>query len=318
MQSLAAVTPPPTELIVVADGEPESTVDLARRFNASVLRTPEAKGPAHARNLGANCAKGDILLFIDADVTVQPDIVTRITVFFEQHSGYDALIGSYDDQPGASNFLSVYKNLSHHFIHQHSRPDASTFWGACGAIRRDVFLQSGGFDERYAMPSIEDIELGNRLIDAGHNIRLERSLQVKHLKEWRPRSLFKSDYFARALPWSRLILERGRMPDDLNLSWRNRLSVALTFLNLNCFVAGFLVPWLFLISFCCSAALLWMHKTYYLFFMEKHGVIFTFKAIVWHWFSFLYSGLAFGWTVLSSTGRNPATHPGKVSDPSPR
>jgi hypothetical protein len=55
-----------------------------------------------------------------------------------------ALFGSYDDAPAATNFLSQYKNLLHHYMHQTAREEASTFWGACGAIRREVSLAVGG------------------------------------------------------------------------------------------------------------------------------------------------------------------------------
>ena len=64
------------------------------------------------------------------------------------------------------------------------REKASTFWGACGAIRRDVFIQMSGFDERYWTPWGEHIELGSRLVQHGYTIRLHKELQVKHLKRW--------------------------------------------------------------------------------------------------------------------------------------
>lgn len=75
----------------------------------------------------------------------------------------DALIGSYDDDPKSPDFISQYRNLMHCSVHQTGRSEASTFWSGCGAIRREVFLESGGFDETYVRPAIEDIELGYRL-----------------------------------------------------------------------------------------------------------------------------------------------------------
>ena len=80
------------------------------------------------------------------------------------------------------------------------KEDASTFWSACDAIRRNVFMAMKNFDEGYDQPSIEDIELGYRLKQTGHKIRLCKGLQIKHLKRWNIVSLLKSDFFDRALP----------------------------------------------------------------------------------------------------------------------
>ena len=100
--------------------------------------------------------------------------------------------------------------------------EASTFWGACGAICRDVFLSLGGFDESYRQPSIEDIELGYRLKQAGYRIKLCKTLQVKHLKHWGVVSLLKADFFYRALAWTQLILRNGKLINDLNLQLSSR------------------------------------------------------------------------------------------------
>jgi hypothetical protein len=76
---------------------------------------------------------------------------------------------------------------------------------------------------------VEDIELGYRLKAAGYKIRLDKALQVKHLKEWGVISLIKADVCDRALPWTQLILRQGEMPSDLNLGWSSRLSVILVY-----------------------------------------------------------------------------------------
>jgi hypothetical protein len=116
----------------------------------------------------------------------------------------------------------------HSYVHQHSKPKAVTFWSGCGAIRRQVFLDSGGFDaNRYNTPAIEDVELGYRLVQANRKLALNADIRVKHLKRWNLRSMIETDFFHRAIPWSELILRSGRMPNDLNLRISHRVSVVL-------------------------------------------------------------------------------------------
>lgn len=238
-------------------------------------------------------ARGDILFFLDADVAVCPDAMAQITTAFRNAPDLVAIFGSYDDAPAATNFLSQYKNLFHHYVHQTAREEASTFWGACGAIRREVFLALGGFDERYRHPSIEDIELGYRLKRAGHRIRLCKALQVKHLKRWDVVSLLESDFFHRALPWTELILRDRRFINDLNLRHSSRFSVMLTYGLLGAFFGAWWWPKFLLVAGALSLSLLALNAPLYRFFWHKCGLHFAIQIIPWHWFYYLYSGLAF-------------------------
>jgi glycosyltransferase involved in cell wall biosynthesis len=222
----------PLECLVVDDGSTDDGALVAARHGATVLSTGRRLGPAHARNVGALHARGDVLFFIDADVCVQPDSVQKVAESFAADPSLDALIGSYDDAPESSDFLSQYKNLMHSFVHHHGRRRASTFWSGCGAIRREVLLEHSGFDESYDRPAIEDIELGYRLVRGGRKVELDPSLTVKHLKRWTFWGLLKSDVFDRGVPWTELILRDRCMPNDLNLHLSQRVSVALVFLLL--------------------------------------------------------------------------------------
>jgi len=221
----------PAECIVVDDCSEDDSAEVARRFGATVLSTGDRKaGPAKARNLGARHAKGEVLLFLDSDVCVHGDTLERVRASFDGDPELDAVIGSYDDDPGAKDFLSQYKNLMHSFVHQNAKQQASTFWSGCGAVRRPVFERFGGFDETYARPSIEDIELGYRMHQAGCKLALDRKIQVKHLKRWSFWGLVKTDMLDRGIPWTELILRDRHMPNDLNVHLSQRVSVALVFL----------------------------------------------------------------------------------------
>ncbi len=293
LSSVKALRPPPLEVIVVADGDTDGSWELAEKFGVRVLRKASPDGPAQARNLGAQNANGDFLFFIDADVTIPSDIIEQIISSIQNYPDLDALIGSYDDKPFETNFLSQYRNLLHHYIHQTSNMSASTFWGACGVIRRELFLKMGGFDKRYRYPSVEDIELGYRLKKAGYKIYLLKHIQVKHLKRWEVLSLLKADFFYRALPWTHLILNEGRFIDDLNLKRSSRISVMSVFLLILTFIGSMFVQKYLGLAVFFVMLLLVLNQDVYRFFKNKRGLSFAIKTIPWHWFYFFYSGLAF-------------------------
>lgn len=217
------------ETIVVDDGSDDDTTELALSYDARVLSTGKRMGPSFARNLGAKMATGKIILFIDSDVLAASDTLQKFGERFEDDPSLDALIGSYDTEPYCWGFLSQYKNLMHAFVHQTGSTYASTFWSGCGAIRTEVFKEHGGFDESFARPAIEDIELGYRMVHANRKIVLDGSIQVKHLKCWTLRSLLETDILHRGIPWTRLILRDRFMPNDLNLRVGQRVSVFLVF-----------------------------------------------------------------------------------------
>ena len=293
LQSVSPIAQKLLEIIVVDDGSTDDSGKLAAEFGAKVITFPAPGGPARARNKGAEIARGNILFFIDADVTLTVETIDRLIAAFSHSPSLDALIGSYDDSPGSPNFLSQYKNLFHHYTHQTSSEEASTFWGACGAVRRDAFWAVGGFDECYRYPSVEDIELGYRLKREGYQIKLDKTIQVKHLKHWRVGSLLRADIFYRAIPWTELLWRDRQFSNDLNLKNSSRLSLILTYLLVICLIGGWWWSILWLFALGISFALLLLNFSVYRFFLQKRGILFTFGVIPWHWLYFFYGGLAF-------------------------
>jgi glycosyltransferase involved in cell wall biosynthesis len=287
------------EVIVVDDGSTDDSADISRKMGARVIATARQSGPALARNLGAETAVGEVLMFVDADVVVAPNTIEQVGNRFKTEAGISALFGSYDDAPGEPNFLSQYKNLQHHFVHQNSNSEASTFWSGLGAIRRSVFIKQRGFDcRKYSVPSIEDIELGLRIKASGQRIVLDRNIQAKHLKKWEVISHLKTEIFCRALPWSRLILEKRGLVNDMNLKTSDRLSAAAVGLSL------LLIPFTFwkvevvLVILFLLALMAMLNWRILNFFIRKRGVGFALMTLPWQFLYFLYSGAAFGYCWL--------------------
>lgn len=314
------------ELWVVDDGSADDSAAIARGAGAVVLSTGGARGPGAARNLAAGRARGEYLFFLDADCELHPETLATAHARLMAFPGIEALFGSYDDAPAAPGFVSQYKNLLHHFVHQHGSEAAATFWAGCGVVRRAAFLAAGGFDEvRWSRPAIEDIELGYRLRDYGARILLAKEVQVKHLKRWTFAALLRSDLCDRALPWARLLLERGSMLSgacghawvagaasqasragrsglagdarrsglaDLNVDSAGRASAAIAAAGA---AAACLAPlaasWLW-VTAAAATALLALNWRLYRFFLRRRGPLFALGTLPLHWLYHLYCAAA--------------------------
>ncbi len=287
------------ELIVVDDASTDRTSALAEKFADRVIRLNLRRGPAEARNAGARASRGDLLFFIDADVRVTPQAAALVVRVFRRNPRWDAIFGSSDDRPAETNFLSQFKNLFHHYVHQNGEENASTFWAGCGAVRKKAFAEVGGFSGTYAAPSIEDVELGYRLREKGKTIRLLKELQATHLKRWTFCRLVRSDIFGRAIPWTKLAWTRG-LPRDLNFRPVDRLSGILVWLlPVGLAAAALRLAWAGLAAG-AAIFLVIINRPLYRFFLKKRGWRFAAGAVLWHWFYLLYSSAVFAlWTPAS-------------------
>lgn len=218
------------ELIVVDDGSDDATSEVARRYADRVLRLePPHDGPGRARNAGAAAARGEWLLFVDADVRLHVGTIDALLGSLDRNPDAVGIFGSYDARPQAGGLVSQFRNLLHHRVHSSSAGPARTFWSGLGAMRRDAFAEAGGFNaRRFHRAQMEDIELGYRLTDEGHRIVLDPDIQGTHLKHWTLGSMIRTDFLDRGIPWTRLLLERrGRTRGTLAASRIEVLRVAL-------------------------------------------------------------------------------------------
>lgn len=277
------------EVIVVDDGSDDDSPGIIKQFPCKTVRLPENRGAAHARNRGAEGAAGEILVFTDADMTIERHTLRLIAESFRGQPHLSALFGSYRKTTVPTNFFSTYKNLVHHYTHQNSREDAATFWTGLGAIRKEVFRANDGFDERYK--SLEDMELGYRLFQSGHEIGLIKQLQATHCKRYSFLGMIKSDLLNRAIPWTKIMLSKRIVRSDLNTKLNNVVSVPVAFLLL----LGLPFPWVWPASWYVLVALfglfLALNYDFFRFVLRERGTVFLIKAIGMNWLSYLYSGV---------------------------
>ncbi|MGI8495718.1 MAG: glycosyltransferase [Pyrinomonadaceae bacterium] len=296
-----------SEIILVDDGSSDDSAALGKQFGAEVITLENPTGAANARNIGVKQARGEIILFIDADVVIKTNTIRNIRELFAANPGICALFGSYDDAPDEPGFFSQYRNLMHHFFHQTGNSEAETFWSGFGAIKRDVFLKLGGFDaEKFEIPSVEDIELGYRLKETGCRILLVPELQAKHLKRWTFYSILRTDFWQRAVPWVELLLLNPHIKPDLNAKVSQKASAVLA----GIFILSLIVVFwniLFLIAALVSlTGLLFINREFYAFFLRRKGLFFTIRVFPMHLLYFCYSSAAFiySWINIKLLGRS--------------
>lgn len=127
------------EIIVVDDGSRDKTAAIAKRHTDIVLMLKKRKGVSYARNRGARIAKGNILIFLDAD-TIMHDRNALCSIIRYVKAGYSH--GTCNLKPESAKYLPYC--LIKNFFTKNTPFKASN---GVLFIRRDIHHKIGGFNE---------------------------------------------------------------------------------------------------------------------------------------------------------------------------
>ncbi len=280
------------EVIVVDDGSTDATASIAAEFPCQLLRNPQNLGTARSRNTGAQKARGEVLVFIDADVVLKAVALAELADHFENHPEVDAAVGSYTDQAKDANFATTYHNYFTFYHHDMSLDSIEWFWGAIGAVRRWVFEAVGGFDERFHGASAEDMDLGYTLAEAGRKIAYLRTVKGEHLHRFSLWSMLFNDY-RKSVLGIKLYLTRkqsGRNEHGFG-NPRNAATLIMVYVFAFCLfnlIPGFVGP---IPCVLCALVLVGVNWPFYKFIADRSGSGFALGAIGLHWLSFFVIGL---------------------------
>ena len=169
------------EVIVVDDGSEQPLKPLAEEHGARCI-VQEPLGPAAARNTGAQAAQGKILAFTDSDCAPVDDWLQHLIAPFED-PGVVGVKGAYaSEQAGwVPRFVQQEYEAKYRRMASLEKIDFIDTYSA--AYRRDVFLENGGFDTAFPVPSVEDQELSFRLARKGYRMVFAPQAVVVHIHD---------------------------------------------------------------------------------------------------------------------------------------
>ena len=147
--SLTSQTFKDFEIIIVDDGSKDYTLNMVKQcidaydLDIKILEQ-DHEGPGAARNLGAQHAKGDILIFIDADMTFEPNYINNLIKPLSPEQG--EWFGTTHDNEIATNTDNIWSRL---WGKIRVSPENATDVKIFRAIKKKTFIDMGGFDPKY-------------------------------------------------------------------------------------------------------------------------------------------------------------------------
>ena len=171
------------EVLAVDNGSTDSTMDVitgfAERYPDLITPLEESavQGSYAARNKGIDESNGEILVFIDADMTVPENWLERIVQSFEinqcDYLGYDVTISTSNRQ----NLFERYE-LALAFPIDSYLEDSNYSPTCAMSVRRSVIESVGRFDE--SLVSGGDKEFGRRVAESKYKQYYDDSITVSH------------------------------------------------------------------------------------------------------------------------------------------
>lgn len=213
--------------VLVDDGENGDLAALTAEHGFGLVDEGPSGSAAIARNRGAARARSGIIVFVDADVAVEPDSLLRLVAPIREGVA-DATVGNYSEDTTGLGFLQSYKQLYISLVYARRRGRLrNQFWTAICAIRAEVFHELGGFAPSFKGACDEDTDLGFRLTRAGKTVVAVPEAKGVNLKGFSLKTLVLNDLHKGTSTLQVALQNRVSVSDNRHASGGDMLAVAL-------------------------------------------------------------------------------------------
>lgn len=167
------------EIILVDDGSEDNTVEVSNKYGIQVISQKHA-GPSAARNNGVKVSRGDIIVFTDADCIASPDWLFQLTQPLISNNEIIGVKGAYRTNENGVIPRFVQQEFEYKYQRMKNQKLIDFIDTYSAAYRKNIFMENGGFDEIFPVPSVEDQELSYRLARKGYHMVFQPSAIVYH------------------------------------------------------------------------------------------------------------------------------------------
>lgn len=168
LQSVLDQTYTDWECIVVNDGSPDNTEDVANKWltkdSRFVYLYKENGGVSRARNLGIEKAKGEYIIPLDADNKLRPQFIKQIIAILDSNKEVDVVHG---DAQLFGNKDSVWKGKPFDIAEM----VLNNYIDTCAGFRKSIWEELGGYDENMPVYGFEDWDLWLRMAVRGYQFQ---------------------------------------------------------------------------------------------------------------------------------------------------
>ncbi|MCL5038094.1 MAG: glycosyltransferase [Chloroflexi bacterium] len=181
------------EVLLCDNLSDDDTKQVLKQLNDDRIRHLEGRysGRADARNAGIKAARGDIILFTDADIIAEPDL---LSAHFAAHQKFpdSASVGREIQVNSVEEYNDVKKSKEKgRSLHRETRETLPWLYFLTGnaSVPKNRLIEAGMFDDSFTGYGHEDLELGYRLQKLGLKIHYLHNAVNYHLHpvEWEER-----------------------------------------------------------------------------------------------------------------------------------